>query len=133
MAEIVRELRDATDKSMELSSTGVHHQPRTFSSENIQIPFNNAQLHSCPSKVYGGSRSRCSGPELTHRYKVSVRNPITIYYGKVLANGFTVEVSKNVNRSIGHTVEILSGFAQIDLFISSGIKSKSSNQWHNNN
>lgn len=99
--------------------------PRTFSPGNIQIPFNNAQLHSCPSKVYGGSRSRCSGPELTHRYKVSAGNPITTYYGKVLENGFTVEVSKNVNRSIGHTAEISGGFVRIDPFQLSEMKSKS--------
>lgn len=103
MAEIVRELRSALlTNRWNFPPTGVHHQTTDFLFGNIQIPFNNVQLHSCPCKVHGGSRSRCSGPELTHRYKVSAGNPITADYGKVPAKGFNVKVSKNVNRSIGH-------------------------------
>lgn len=88
MTEIVGESGGITDKSIELH---VHHQTIDFLPGNIQIPFNNAPLHSCPSKVYGGSQSRCSSPELTHRYKVSAGNPITTDYGKVLGNGFARE------------------------------------------
>lgn len=112
MTEIVRELRSALlTNRWNFPPTGVHHQTTDFLFGNIQIPFNNVQLHSCPCKVYGGSRSRCSGPELTHRYKVSAGNPITADYDKVSANGFNVKVSKNVNRSIGRVVNDVGLFA----------------------